>query len=194
MTALLSLLAAFVGYSIHATAQAGQKIGLAIAVRHRVRGLTVWTLATLSMPLSVFLVLFAVSIGNASLVGAMSGSGLISLAIFSHLQMHERISKRELLGVFIITAAATLIGCFNVKTTPTEPALTSLYIYLPVVCGLYLLLWFLFRHRDRIVGVVIAGLSGALGGFVPLFQKMSTSPRGLSKALLHFHFRAETFA
>ena len=168
MMALLSLLAAFVGYSIHATAQAGQKIGLAVAVRRRARGLAVWILATLSMPVSVFLVLFAVSIGNASLVGAMSGSGLISLAVFSHLQMHEKISKRELLGVFIIAAAATLIGLFRVEAKPAEPSLIDLYIYLPAVSGLYLLLWLVFRNLSRIVGVVIAGLAGALGGFQAL--------------------------
>jgi len=192
MSAILSLIAAFSGYSIHAIAQAGQKIGLATAAKRRTRGLVIWILSTLSMPSSVFLVLYAVSVGNASLVGAMSGSGLASLAVFSHLYMRERITRRELVGVVTIIAAAILIGLFRVQAVEREPALTALYIYFPGVCGAYLLLWLILQKRRRIIGIVIAGFAGALGGFVPLFQKVSTSPLGLSRALLHFHFRNET--
>jgi len=192
MTAVNSLLFAFAGYSIHSIAQAGQKIGLAITDRHRAKGVIVWILSTLSMPIAAFLILYAVSIGNASLVGAMSGSGLATLAVFSHLYMHEGISKQELIGVFTVIVAAILIGSFRLDTIAKEPSLSALYIYLPVVCGSYLLFWLLFRKRIDIVGIAIAGFAGALGGFVPLFQKVSTSPRGLSQPLLRFHFRTES--
>jgi uncharacterized membrane protein len=192
MPAVISLIFAFTGYSIHAIAQAGQKIGFAITDRHRSKGVLVWILSTLSMPISVFLILYAVSIGNASLVGAMSGSGLASLAVFSHLYMRESISKRELIGVFTVIVAAILIGSFRLNAIDKESSVSALYIYLPAVCGSYLLLWLLFRGRTNIVGIVIAGFSGALGGFVPLFQKVSTSPRGLSQPLLRFHFRTES--
>ena len=50
----------------------------------------------------------------------------------------------------------------------------------------------MFHGRGRIVGIAIAGLAGAVGGFVPLFQKISTSPLGLSKALLRFQFSHQT--
>ena len=42
--------------------------------------------------------------------------------------------------------------------------------------------------RDK----VIAGFAGALGGFVPLFQKVSTTPLGLSRPLLHLQFGSDT--
>ena len=192
MTAVISLLVAFAGYSIHSIAQAGQKIGLAITDRHRIKGVIVWILSTLSMPVAVILILYAVSIGNASLVGAMSGSGLASLAVFSHLYMREGISKQELIGVFTVIVAAILIGSFKLDMIAKEPSLSALYIYLPIVCGTYLLLWLSFRRGNKIVGIVIAGFAGAIGGFVPLFQKVSISPRGLSQPLLRFHFRIET--
>ena len=192
MMAVISLLVASAGYSIHSIAQAGQKIGLAITNRHRTKGVIVWILSTLSMPVAVILILYAVSIGNASLVGAMSGSGLASLAVFSHLYMHEGISKQELIGVFTVIVAAILIGSFKLDMIAKEPSLSALYIYLPIVCGTYLLLWLSFRRGNKIVGIVIAGFAGAIGGFVPLFQKVSISPRGLSQPLLRFHFRIET--
>ena len=192
MAAILSLIAAFSGYSIQAIAQAGQKIGLATVLKHRTKGVLIWILSTLSMTFAILLILYAVSIGNASLVGAMSGSGLASLAVFSHLCMHEKITRRELTGVFTIITAAILIGSLRIEKAVGEPDLAALYIYLPAVCGMYLLLWFVFRRRSQIVGIVIAGFAGAIGGFVPLFQKVSTSSLGLSRALLHFHFRTET--
>jgi uncharacterized membrane protein len=192
MTAFLSLIAAFSGYSIHAVAQAGQKIGLATATKRKARGLVIWVFSTLSMPCAIFLILYAVSIGNASLVGAMSGSGLASLAVFSHLYMRERISRRELIGVFTIVAAAILIGFFRVEAVDVEFNLTALYIYFPAVCGTYLSLWLGFQKRSRIIGIIIAGLSGALGGFIPLFQKVSASPFGRSRAFLHLRFQNET--
>jgi drug/metabolite transporter (DMT)-like permease len=192
MTAILSLLAASAGYSIHAIAQAGQKIGLAVVTRRKARGLIIWIVSTLSMPSSVFLILYAVSIGNASLVGAMSGSGLASLAIFSHLYMREKITRRELAGVITVMGAAVLIGTFRMTAVSVQSSLTALYVYFLAVCGSYLLLWLLFRKHDHRAGIAIAGLSGAMGGFVPLFQKVSTTPHGLSQALLHFHFQNET--
>ena len=192
MAAIISLLVAFAGYSIHAIAQAGQKIGLAVANQRKVRGLAIWILSTLSMPSAVFLVLYAVSLGNASLVGAMSGSGLASLAVFSRLYMREHITRRELIGVFTIVIAAILIGLFQIQTDTPKMVLKSLYIYLPIVCGTYLLLWLLLRNRQNMVGIIIAGFSGALGGFVPLFQKVSMSPIGLSRGLLQFRFQHQT--
>lgn len=192
MKAVLSLIAAFSGYSIHAIAQAGQKIGLATATRRRTRGLAIWIFSTLSMPTAVFLILYAVSIGNASLVGAMSGSGLASLAVFSRLYMRERITRRELIGIFTVVTAALLIGIFRTQQAEGKFNLTALYIFFPAICTAYLLLRLVFRKRDRTIGIVIAGLAGAIGGFVPLFQKVSTSPLGLSRALLHFEFSNET--
>ena len=152
MTDVISLLVAFTGYSIHAIAQAGQKIGFAITDRHRTKGAIVWFLSTLSMPVAVFLILYAVTIGNASLVGAMSGSGLASLAVFSHLYMREGISKQELIGVFTVIVAAILIGSFKLDMIAKEPSLSALYIYLPTVCGTYLLLWLSFRRGKKIGG------------------------------------------
>lgn len=192
MTTVLSLLAAFAGYSIYAIAQAVQKIGLEIAGRHRSRGVIIWILATASMPLSILLILHAVSTGNASLVGAMSGSGLASLAVFSHLCMHETITKRELAGVITIVAAAILTGLFRLETAAVDPYLKALYIFLPAVCGAYLLLWLVLHSNSHLVGIIIAGLAGALGGFIPLFQKVSTSPFALARGLLHFDFQTET--
>lgn len=188
--AVLSLVLSFTGYSIHSIAQAGQKIGLALAASHRVRGLCLWLGASLSMPISALLVLYAVYLGNASLVGVMAGSGLASLALFSHLVMRERIARRELVGVLMVFTAAALIGAFAKDVKQVERSHPGLYFYLASVCTAYLLTWLVVHKRERVAGIVIAGLSGALSGFVPLFQKLSTSSFARTLSLVHFHFKS----
>jgi drug/metabolite transporter (DMT)-like permease len=189
--AVLSLVFAFTGYSIHAIAQAGQKIGLAASRTHRVRGLCLWLGATLSMPASALLVLYAVSLGNVSLVGVMSGSGLASLVLFSHLVMRERIERREIIGVAMVFAAAALIGAFAGDVQQVESTHPGLYFYLASVCAAYLLTWLVVRKRERLAGIVIAGLSGALSGFVPLLQKLSTSSFARARSLIRLHLKSD---
>ena len=58
-----------------------------------------------------------------------------------------------------------------------------LYAFLAVVCVAYTALWLGFRRRDSLAAPVIAGFSGALGGFVALFQKVSTTEHGRSRSL-----------
>jgi drug/metabolite transporter (DMT)-like permease len=44
-------------------------------------------------------------------------------------------------------------------------------------------LWVVFHRRAPLVATIIAGLSWSLGGFVALFQKISTTEHGRSRSL-----------
>ena len=79
---LLSMLIAFIGYSAQYIAAACQKIGLKVKETKKLKGWAIWVLATSFTSVSVFIVLYAVAIGNVSIVGAMAGTGLVSLAVF----------------------------------------------------------------------------------------------------------------
>ena len=50
------------------------------------------------------------------------------------------------------------------------------------------MLWVVFNRRHGAVGIVIAGFAGALGGMIPLFQKISTSEFGRARSLLELEF------
>ena len=147
------------------------------------KGVAVWITGTLFTSVSVFLVLYAVSIGSVSLVGAMAGTGLASLAVFSALVMKERISRQELLGIIVILIAAVMIGSFSKEMKPARILLSSLFLFLGLTGALYLSLWIISYNKKELLGLVIGGFSGALGGFVPLFQKVSTAEVGRSRAL-----------
>jgi len=181
---LASLLLAFAGYSLQNIALAGQKIGLSLAARRRGRGLAIWLLATAGMPAAIALVLAAVSMGNATLVGVMAGTGLASLAVFSHFVMHERIRPRELAGVGVVLAAALLIGAFGGSQPAAAARPRLLYLFMAAVGRLYGAAWLALRGRPPVVGLFIAALAGAIGGFIPLLQKLSTAPEALARPLL----------
>jgi drug/metabolite transporter (DMT)-like permease len=175
---MFSILLGFLGYSILNIAQATQKIGLRVAKDKKLKGWTLWIVATFFTSVSIFIVLYAVSLGSASLVGAMAGTGLASLAVFSHFVMKERVGKKEIAGIAIIIAGAALIGYLAKENTRPTFLLERLFIMLGIVITAYIILWLVFIKKDSIAGIIIGGFAGALGGFIPLFQKISTSDVG----------------
>ena len=175
--AVLSILTAFIGYSVLNIAQASQKIGSSLYKKNKAKGLSVWITATLATSVSMFIILYAVSLGSVSIVGAMAGTGLASLTLFSMLIMKEKVSLRELLGVAIILGAAALIGAFTKENNSEEFRLDILFMFLGIVVIPYSVLC-IIMNKKLFAGLLIGGFAGALGGFVPLFQKVSTSGFG----------------
>jgi drug/metabolite transporter (DMT)-like permease len=177
---LLSILMAFFGASVLNIGQASQKIGLGLAnSRKRFAGYTVWVIGTLATSVAVFITLYAVSLGSASIVGAMAGSGLASLTIFSALVMKEKIGRREILGVVTILGGAALIGGFTSGEVSTTMLMKRLYVMLVVLTVAGVSGW-VFLSQRSVAGIVIGAFAGILGGFVPLFQRVSLS--SLAKA------------
>jgi len=178
----LPILLAFVGSSVLNISQAGQKLGLALMRRNRLRGGLLWTGSLLGTSVAALIGWYAVSIGSASLVGAMMGSGLASLTVFSALVLKEKIRGREIIGIALLVGSGVLIGLFHRQRPAVEPSLLRLFLFLGSLSFAASLSWLAARRRSRIVGPIIAGFAGALGGFVPLFQKAASSAtgRGLS--------------
>ena len=177
-TALICLIIAFTGYSVQNISQATQKIGLHMYAKRRLLGAVIWAGATLGTTLSVLIILLAVSIGDVSLVGAMAGTGLLSLTLYSKVVLHEQVGRRELTGVLLILAAAVLLGAFAGDPQEGEILLRLLFLFFAGVVLFYVSLWILMRTRPRFLGITVGAFAGALGGFVAQFQKVSASSVG----------------
>ena len=181
---LLSILLAFIGYSMMYIASACQKIGLAKIKRNRVQGRIIWVTATVFTSVSSFVVLSAVTLGNVSVVGSMAGVGLASLVVFSALVMKEKTRKRELLGVFVILCSAALVTAFAKADSSPQIIVEALYISAALVTAVFVLLWVVFRKRKKVLGVLIGAFSGSLSGFEPIFKKVSTSAIGRASSVV----------
>ena len=105
---VLSILIAFLAYSILDLGKAFQKIGLQEMSRSRERGTVIWLAASGATSASSFLILYAVSLGSVLIVGSMAGTGLAAMTIFSLLMMKEPLRRHELLGIPCIMIAPFL--------------------------------------------------------------------------------------
>lgn len=172
---IISLLIAFTGYSVQNISQASQKIGFLKMKENRKMGMIIWGASTVGTGLSTLILLVAVSLGQVSLVGAMAGTGLVSMSVYSRFVMKEIPGKKEIAGVGLILISAVVIALFAQDASKSVIEIDLLTLKLIIVSFIYILLWFIFRKRKKVLCVVLGGYSGALGGFVSQFQKISTS-------------------
>ena len=172
-SALVSVLLAFAGYSVLNISQALQKIALARMRTARVSGSTLWIAALLASGGSFGIVFAAISIGSVAVVGAMAGTGLVSLALFSTLVMNESLTKEKLLAIaaIVIGAAAVALAQGDGDTSYHPLLLWAIPAVMIVIGGLG---WILTPQGTR-KGVVIAAFSGFLGAYSQLFQKRSSA-------------------
>ena len=177
-----SLIVAFIGYSLLNIAQAGQKIGLGRRRRHLAAGWTIWTLATIGTSVAFFVILGAISLGSISLVGAMAGTGLASLAVFSHFVMKDRLDLRELIAVIVVIGGAALVGAFTGDGSSGETRVRLLWGVLAGGSGAYVVAWVITRERS-FTGAVIGGCSGFLGAYSQLFQEHGTATVSITNGI-----------
>jgi uncharacterized membrane protein len=174
-TIVLSLVLAFAGYSVQNISQASQKLGFIKMEENKRRGVLFWGFATMGTGLSALILLVAVSLGQVSLVGAMAGTGLVSLTLYSRFVLKDHIGRNEITGICLIILAAVFIGIFADEASVVVIEIKLLTIKLIIVSLTYGILWVVFFKKEGALCVIIGGFAGALGGFVSQFQKISTS-------------------
>ena len=171
---VLSVILAFLGYSVLNIAQAGQKIGLAKKEEVPAKGWALWAFSTLMTSVSFFIVLGAIAMGSVSIVGAMAGTGLVSLSIFSHFFMKERLQLREIISVIVVIAGAALVGVFASERTAKETRTLLLWAIMGGGALLYTIGWIATRKLS-FTGAVVGSFGGFLGAYSQLFQKHVTT-------------------
>jgi len=164
--------------------KAFQKIGLAAMSNSRARGTGIWLAASVATSASSFLILYAVSLGSVLLVGSMAGTGLAAVTILSVLMLKEPLRLRELLGISCIMVAPFLLASVYQEPPATRLIIEHLFYFLGAVLAVFTLLILILRKREELLGILLAGGAGTLGGFVILFQKISTSALGRAASFL----------
>ena len=180
-TTIVAALLAFAGYSLLNLGQAGQKIGLGIRADHPAGGWILWVFATLATSVSFFIVFSAISIGAVSVVGAMAGTGLVSLAVFSRIAMGERLAAKHIAALVAVIAGAALVALFDVSHRG-EARIALLWGVLAVGTVVYGAAWLAMRTGPG-AGVALGGLSGFLGAYSQLFQELATAELDWSEGL-----------
>lgn len=173
---MIGALLAFLGYSLLNVGQGIQKAGLDLASRRKGLGWTIWTLGTISTSVSVLVVLGALSVGQVSVVGAMAGSGLVSLTIFSALVLKESLRAPDFAGIGIIVAGSVLLGLRAATTAPESVPFFRLWILLGVVLALGGTVF--LGPTKRLRGFLLAAWAGLVGGSSTVVQKAAAIETG----------------
>ena len=181
-SSILAAILAVIGYSCLNVGQAGQKIGLSMKEETPLRGWIAWSVATAATALSFVLVFIAISVGSLAVVGAMAGTGLVSLTVFSGLVLKEKIRPVTVVAIVVVVCAAAVIAIFDQEQDSSFRAVW-LYVILGggiIAYGAGILL------APAVRGIFIGGLSGFLGAYSQLFQRLSSDDVDLSSGTLEF--------
>jgi drug/metabolite transporter (DMT)-like permease len=184
---VLSIIIAFLAYSMLDLGKAFQKIGLAAMSRNRARGITIWLGASTATSASSLLILYAVSLGSVLIVGSMAGTGLAAVTLLTVLLMKEPVRLREIVGVASVMTAPFLLASAKQEPSATRVVIEHLFYFSGAVVAVLAFLLLFLRKRAKLLGMLLAGGAGALGGLVILFQKVSTSSLGRATSFLHLH-------
>ncbi len=179
---LLSAALAFVGYSILNLSQAVQKIGLEMRKGHPKRGTAIWAAAVIASGLSFLIVFGAIAVGSVSVVGAMAGTGLVSVSLFASRFMNERLEMRDTVAMAVIAAGAVLIALFS-RPGPTVLRVIPLWV-IPAAVTAAAGVAIAAISDGPLRGTLFGTLSGFLGAYSQLFQKVSTNSIDFTAGML----------
>jgi len=142
---------------------------------------SVWVSGLILQIVVMLLQIKALSLGNASTLGGFAGFGLVTLTIFSHLVLKEKILKRELAGMALIIAGTAMLGFFSHATqhgiAGFEQRRMTLFLAAFAVAATAALL-FMFRDKKRYGGMILGMLGGCIGGLAIVFLKIAVSRFG----------------
>ena len=175
-----AMLVAILAMAFMNIGQAVQKLGHDRWHTGKRAGLPLWGSGILMTTTSSFVTMWAVSLGEVSLVGAMAGTGLPFMVLFSMLVLREPAGPiRQYLGIVVILVSAIFIGLF--KNSSPAPVVYPLRVWLLLLIstgGFILTIMFSALKDGRVSGFWLSALAGSLRGFVPLFRKLAVSRVG----------------
>ena len=165
----------YIGKGIQKYAIEGLKIEKKVKSKHS----GIWIIGTILTSSFVFVQWIPLSIFHTpmNLIAPLEGIGLTTLLLFSIFVLNEKITKLELVGIFLIILGTVLI---NVKVvTPEELQreslnLTNFGICLGVTLGIALLFFLIvFRRSEALTGVVLGFAAGCFMAFQTLSKRIT---------------------
>ena len=190
---VLSLICGALGHIIlnlgHGFQKAGAHVlplGLgALSTRARRVSLGLWTLGMALVLTGWGGIFAALSLGEAAVISALGGLGLIALGLFSNFYLREGTSMREIVGIGTIVAGTVMVSLGGPQTDGTfrvsYPLLATYVTGWGAVCVLGLTLGWRARNLRATLAALAAGLSA---GSSVLFQKVSSGQCDFSPAHL----------
>lgn len=142
----------------------------------------IWCVGTAGMVASTFLTFAACAYGPVTIVAALSGVGLVALALFSAFVLRESVGRMEIFAMGLILFGTVLAGYFEKWDRIANYGFAQqgggpILHRNMVVFGLAVLIIgvgmivYCIRNERRAFGVIFGGVAGICGGTSVFFQK-----------------------
>ncbi|NPV02763.1 MAG: DMT family transporter [Brevinematales bacterium] len=142
----------------------------------KARHIGLWIAGIAGSNIGLAILYWAISIGSASIAGAMNGTGLASLILFSRLILGERIDRWEAAGIALIMLGVVV---FPLAPMPVigQPAveIAHLWIGAGIMTGVIGVLLAATIVMKKPAGMALGFLAGTFTGFSALFQRAGAS-------------------
>ncbi|MHA1894703.1 MAG: hypothetical protein ACTSX4_09390 [Candidatus Helarchaeota archaeon] len=144
----------------------------------------IWIFGMIFTAINVVPYYFAVGFGDASVVNALAGVGLISLVFFSYLVLDEKLDTIVYVGIGFTILGTVLLGIFSQKT---EQTFINFPIYLILFAScltpLVISIIYSYTHDFIFFGFLFGTMAGMLSGFATVLMKMGQILNGSAQNL-----------
>ena len=122
---------------------------------------------------SVFLNYFALDMGEASVIAALAGIGLIAVIIFSYYILDEKLDKIIYIGIGLTIIGTVIVGIFTIETHQEYINFGYFWIFFAIgIVFLIIGMIYSFTHKYKFFGFVFGGAAGLFSGFGVVMEKM----------------------
>jgi drug/metabolite transporter (DMT)-like permease len=142
-----------------------------------IKDFLIWVGGSLLTTVAMALLFQALALGDASIIAALAGLGVVFLSLFSYFFLKEPISKIEIFGIILIIIGTVVVGYFGNKGEKifsfNKYFLIIYTLALIAIC--LLLIIYSVLNNYKFAGVIFGLFSGILGGTGLIFQKIVAS-------------------
>jgi len=139
----------------------------AVGKNGKAKWVGVWILGLLFQVVVVVLTGVAVTLGNASTLGAFAGSGLIALSIFSYFVLKEKIVSKEIMGMVLIILGTGVVAAFSRDAQSAEVHLDMTrngIFFGPYLGAVAVGLVLLKKNLHTLGGAILGLIGGSMNG------------------------------
>ncbi|NHI94083.1 MAG: hypothetical protein EAX96_16455 [Candidatus Lokiarchaeota archaeon] len=133
----------------------------------------IWIIGILITSSSVIVNIFALDFGEASIVAALAGVGLVSLIIFSYFILNENLDKIVYSGITLTICGTIIVGLFS-RETHQEAFNFGLFwiLFIIFLIPVLLCIIYTFKNEFKYFGFIFGAFAGLLSGFAVVLEKM----------------------
>ena len=133
----------------------------------------IWIIGVIVTSSSVFVNIFALNYGEASIVASLAGVGITVLLIFSYFVLDETLEQIVYVGIAITIGGTLVVALFTGESHQTTFNFINFWIlFIIVLIPLILAIVYCFKNDHKFFGFIFGAFAGFLSAFAVVLEKI----------------------